>query len=145
MGEKKKEEEVSVEVTTKSEKGSNDNSAKNDEGGKHMGGFFIGKRSLWLAAGGALGALAAIGIGKASKKIRPAVVGAVKEGYAFKEWAASKIERVKEDAEDIVAEAKHAYHKDLEATAEAVKKEKEILEKTEKVVERKRARKKEAK
>lgn len=105
-------------------------------------GIFISKRSLWLVAGGALGAIAAIGIGKASKKLRPAVVGAAKEVYAFKEWAAGKIERAKEDIEDIVAEAKYAYHKDIEATAEAVKKEKEILEKVEKAVEKKAAKKK---
>ncbi len=110
---------------------------------RHMGdGIFISRKSLWLAAGGALGALAAIGIGKASKKIRPTIVGAVKEGYAFKEWAAGKIETAKEDVEDIVAEAKHAYHKDIEATEEAIKKEKEILEKVEEVVEQKAQRKK---
>lgn len=111
--------------------------------GKHMGdGIFIDKKSLWLVASGAIGALAAIGIGKASRKIKPAVVGVVKEGYAFKEWAASKIDRVKEDVEDIVAEAKHAYYKDLEATHEAVKKEKEILEKVEESVRKKVSRKK---
>ena len=105
-------------------------------------GVFISKRSLWLMAGGALGAIAALSIGKASKKIRPAVVGALKEGYAFKEWITEKYERAKEDIEDIAAEAKHAYHKDLEATQEAVKKEKEILEKVEKAVEKKASRKK---
>ena len=105
-------------------------------------GIFISKRSLWLVVGGAFGALAALGIGKASKKIRPAMVGAAKEGYAFKEWIAGKYEKAREDAEDIVAEAKHAYHKDLEATSEAVRKEKEILEKVEKVVEKKVAKKK---
>jgi len=70
------------------------------------------------------------------------VVGAVKEGYAFKEWAAGKIETVKEDIEDIAAEAKHAYHKDIEATEESVKKEKEILQKVEEAVEKKASRKK---
>jgi hypothetical protein len=110
---------------------------------RHMGdGIFISRKSLWLAAGGALGALAAIGISKASKKIKPTVVGAVKEGYAFKEWAAGKIETAKEDIEDIVAEAKHAYHKDIEATQESVKKEKEILQKVEEAVEKKVSRKK---
>jgi hypothetical protein len=114
----------------------------NENEGKQMKeGIFISKKSLWLVAGGALGALAAIGIGKASKKIKPALVGAVKEGYAFKEWTAGKIDRVKEDVEDIVAEAKHAYHKDIEATEEAVKKEKEILQKVEEVVEKKAAKK----
>ncbi len=145
MGERKKEEEAAVKGTGKPEKGSGDTIAQDEKGNEHMSGYFISKRSVWLAAGGALGALAAIGIGKVSQKVRPAVVGAVKEGYAFKEWAASKIERVREDAEDIVAEAKHAYHKDIETTAEAVRREKEILEKTEKAVEKKRARKKEAK
>lgn len=113
-----------------------------EKGGLMGDGIFISKKSLWLAAGGALGALAVLGIGKASSKIRPAVVGAVKEGYAFKEWVAGKYERVKEDVEDITAEAKHAYHKDLEATAETVKKEKEILEKVEQAVEKKASRKK---
>jgi|GEM_PF-1176240 len=113
-----------------------------EKGGRMENGIFISKRSLWLMAGGALGALAALGIGKASKKIKPALVSAAKEGYAFKEWAAGKYERAKEDIEDIAAEAKHAYHKDLEATAEAVKKEKEILEKVERAVEKKASRKK---
>jgi len=105
-------------------------------------GIFITKKSLWLMAGGALGALAAIGIGKAFNKIRPAVVGVVKEGYAFKEWAAAKAEKIKEDVEDIVAEAKYAYNKDLESSAEAIKKEKAILKKVEESVEKKLSRKK---
>jgi hypothetical protein len=121
------------------EKGQNKAKIKED---MRMGeGIFISKKSLWLMAGGALGALAAIGIGKASKKIKPAIVGAVKEGYAFKEWAAGKIDRVKEDVEDIVEEAKHAYHKDIESAEEAVKKEKEMLEKVEIFVEKKAAKK----
>lgn len=105
-------------------------------GGRMGGGVFISKRTLWYTAGGALGALALIGIAKASKKIRPAVVGAVKEGYSFKEWLAGKVEKVKEDVEDIVAEAKHAYHKDVEASAEAVKREKEALQKVEETLEK---------
>ncbi|MBZ0157819.1 MAG: hypothetical protein K8I29_16610, partial [Alphaproteobacteria bacterium] len=92
MGERKKEEEAAVKGTGKPEKGSGDTIAQDEKGNEHMSGYFISKRSVWLAAGGALGALAAIGIGKVSQKVRPAVVGAVKEGYAFKEWAASKIE-----------------------------------------------------
>lgn len=121
----------------------NDSKNNDQKEDKDMGhhGIYLNKKSLWLMAGGALGALAAIGIGKASKKIKPAVVGAVKEGYAFKEWAASKVEMVKEDIEDIVAEAKHAYYKDIEATEEAIKKEKEILQKIEKEVGKKTAKK----
>jgi hypothetical protein len=103
--------------------------------GMRMGnGIFISKKSLWFMAGGALVVLAAIGIGKASKKIKPVLVGVAKEGYAFKEWAAGKIDGVKEDVEDIVAEAEHAYYKDIEATEKSIKKEKEILEKIEEIV-----------
>lgn len=83
------------------------------KGGKDaMGGIHIGRKDLWLVAGGALGALALLGLGKASKKVRPAAVGAVREGYAFKEWLAGKAEKLKEDVEDIVAEGVHQYHQD---------------------------------
>lgn len=114
------------------------------EGQGNGDGYTLNKKSLALMAGGALGALAAIVIGKASKRVRPAVVGAVKEGYAFKEWVAAKVESAKEDVEDVVAEAKHAYHKDLEATASAIEKEKEFLRKAEEAVARKMAREKSA-
>jgi len=106
-----------------------------NEGGKYMGDRFISKHSLWFMAGGALGALAVIGFGKLSKKIKPTAVGVVKEGYSFSEWLMAKCEKAKEDIEDIVAEAKHVHQKDLEATAETVKKEEEILKKVEQMVE----------
>lgn len=102
-----------------------------------MGGIHIEKKDLWLLAGGALGALAMLGLGKVSKRVRPAAVGAVREGYAFKEWLAGKAEKLKEDVEDIVAEGVHQYQQDLSATADAVKREKEILEKIEEMVEKK--------
>jgi hypothetical protein len=111
-------------------------------GGRLDGGVVISKRTLWYAAGGALGALALIGAANASNRIRPAVVGAVKEGYAFKEWLAGKVDKVKEDVEDIVAEAKYAHHKDVEASAEAVKREKDVLQKVEETLEKKAGRKK---
>lgn len=104
--------------------------------------YLISKRTLGLIAGGAVSILAASGMGKALTKIRPAVVGVFKEGYAFKEWVAGKLESAREDVEDIVAEAKHAYYKDLEATAGSIKREKEILERLEKTVEQKMAREK---
>lgn len=102
-------------------------------------GVHLKKRDLWLVAGGALGALAALGLGKLSGKVRPAAVGAVREGYAFKEWLAGKAEKVKEDVEDIVAEGVHQYHSGLTATADTVKREKDILKKIEKMVEEKLA------
>lgn len=114
--------------------------AKNEKMGReHVGGLHIGKQDLWLLAGGALGALALLGLGKATQKVRPLAVGAVKEGYAFKEWVAGKAEKIKEDMEDIVAEGMHQYREDLSSAAGAVKREKDILEKIEKVVEKKLA------
>lgn len=121
--------EEKVERETKEEKGR----------GLMMGGIHIDKRDLWLMAGGALGALAALGLGKATNKIRPVAVGAVREGYAFKEWMAGKSEKLKEDFEDIMAEGVHQYQQDLAAAADAVKREKDVLEKIEKMVEEKLA------
>ncbi len=95
----------------------------------------ISNRSLWLLGSGALGALAFLGAGKLSKKIRPVAVGAVKEGIAFSDWMVTKYERVKEDVEDIVAEARHARQKDLGSKTEMTKKEEEILKRVEQKVE----------
>lgn len=109
-------------------------------GDKTVGDIHIGKKDIWLVAGGALGALAVLGLGKVSKKVRPAAVGAVREGYAFKEWLAGKAEKMKEDVEDIVAEGVHQYKQDVTAAADTVKKEKDILEKIEKMVDAKLSR-----
>lgn len=119
--------EETLEMRDREEKGRIMENKRND-------GLFVSSKSLWLVAAGALGALAAFGIAGAPRKIRPAVVGAAKEGYAFKEWVVAKVETAREDVEDIVAEAKHAYHKDLEATEAAVKKEKELLQKVEDLI-----------
>lgn len=116
-----------------------DDFSSGKKGEEKMDGLHLKKRDLWLLAGGALGALAALGLGKVSGNVRPAAVSAVREGYAFKEWLAGKAEKVKEDVEDIVAEGVHQYNKDLSATADTVKREKEILEKIEKIVEEKLA------
>lgn len=50
-----------------------------------------------------------------------------------------KAEKLKEDVEDIVAEGVHQYQADLTSTADAVKREKSILEKIETIVEEKLA------
>lgn len=110
------------------------------KGKELVGGLHIGKQDLWMLAGGALGALALLGLGKASQKVRPVAVGAVKEGYAFKEWVTGKAEKLKEDVEDIIAEGVHQYQEDLTSTSDAVKREKGILEKIERIVEEKLAR-----
>lgn len=110
------------------------------KGKEIVGGIHIKKQDLWMLAGGALGALALLGLGRATQKVRPVAVGAVKEGYAFKEWVTGKAEKLKEDIEDIVAEGAHQYQEELTTSTDAVKREKEILEKIEKAVEKKLAR-----
>ena len=107
---------------------------------RNVGGALRGNRNLWMMAGGALGALAILGFGKRFGKIRPVAVSAVRETYGFKEWVAGKLERAREDVEDVVAEAVFGYHKDLSATMDAVRREKELLEKIEKAVEKKLSR-----
>lgn len=110
-----------------------------ERGEHYLEGLHIGKRTLWLMGGGALGALAALSFDKLTGKVRPAAVGVVKEGYAFKEWAVGKFEKAREDVEDIVAEAVYEYQRDLQAGADAIKREKELLEKIEKLVEQRLA------
>ncbi len=111
------------------------------EDGVHvLPGLHIHSNTLWLLAAGALGAVAALGASKATSKLRPATVGAVKEGYKFKEWVTGKYEQVKEDVEDIMAEGVHQYHNDLEETEESIKRQKELLEKAEAKIKAQRAR-----
>ena len=109
--------------------------AAQERGGKFMDGLNISKRALWSIAGGALGALALPVLGKVFERARPVVVGVVKESYGFKEWMAGKLERAKEDAQDIMAEAAYQYQQDQNATADSVKREKELFDKIEKIVE----------
>jgi hypothetical protein len=99
-----------------------------------LDGIHVRKKSLWMMAGGVVGALAVLGFGKAFRAVRPVAVSALKESYGFKEWLGGKVEAAKEDMEDVVAEAIFSYHKDLAATADVVRREKEILDKIEKVV-----------
>lgn len=108
---------------------------ENEKGMQPKNGLPISKRTLWMMAGGAIGAVAALGLGKAFNGVRPALVSAAKEGYGFKEWLGTKIDKAKEDFQDVMAEGVHGYHQDQAALAEASKREEEILERVEKIVE----------
>ncbi|MGQ3685159.1 MAG: hypothetical protein ACUBOA_09195 [Candidatus Loosdrechtia sp.] len=102
-----------------------------------MNSYFLGKRGFWLLGGGALSAFAVLGISKFSKKIRPVAVSAVKEGFAFGEWVAEKYEKMKEDIEDVIAEAKHERQKDIESKIGLAEREEKILRKLEEIVQKK--------
>lgn len=51
------------------------------------------------------------------------------------------METTKEDIEDIIAEAKYAHHKDIEATEEIVPKARGVLDKIERIIKVKAAKK----
>ena len=104
-----------------------------------MGHYFLGKKNLLLMAGSLISTLAVFVSDKATKKYRPAAVGVLKEGYAFKEWVAGNFEKVREDVEDMVAEAVYEYQGELDAAADMAKREKELLENIEKIVGKKLA------
>jgi len=108
--------------------------------GKMAGGMFISRNALLMMAGGALGALALVGLGKSAGKMRPAAVGAVKEGVAFKEWLAARFEKIKEDLEDIVAEGVYEHESETVAESKLQDREAELLDKIEKMIEAKLAR-----
>jgi hypothetical protein len=106
----------------------------------HKGGLFLDNRTLRLMAGGAAGALAAMSLGGVFRKARPALVSAVREGYGFAEWLAAKVEKAKEDVEDIAAEAVYGHHQEKMAAAEVERRERELQEAVERLVEQKLAR-----
>ena len=112
-----------------------------EEGGdKNMaGGLFTNKNALLLMAGGALGALGLMALGKTGNKMRPAAVEAVKEGMAFKEWFATRFEKIKEDFEDIVAEGAYEHESEEAAEADLRSREDELLAKIEKMIDAKLA------
>lgn len=139
MGDHEKEEVKGIDGGG-SDAGSPDKDKHREDGVHVLPGLHIHSNTLWLLAAGAVGAVAALGASKATSTLRPAAVGAVKEGYRFKEWLAGKCEQVKEDVEDIVAEGVHQYHSDLEETEESIKRQKELLEKAEARIKAQRAR-----
>ncbi|MGK0288762.1 MAG: hypothetical protein ACI86H_000181 [bacterium] len=92
-------------------------------------GYFVSKRNLWLAAYGGIGVLAVSGLAKLIAEKSPIIVGAIREGYSFFEWAGSSFEQTKENIEDTVAEAKHSHHTEMDTKEENSLKEKELIQK----------------
>lgn len=102
-----------------------------------MSGVFCLTRGLLVAAGGALGAVATLGL---ARKIRPAAVDTVREGYALKEWVSEKFGRVKGDIDSLIDEAVREYRTKKEAGANTADVEKELLEKIDKLIQERLAR-----
>lgn len=94
------------------------------------GDLLTGRNALLIMAGGALGALGLMALAK-SEAMRPALVGAAKEGVAFKEWLATNFEKVKEDLEDVLAEGAYEHESEAAAASEMNDREAELVAKIE--------------
>lgn len=97
----------------------------------------LSRKRLKYFLSGSVGALGFLLLGKLLERGKPYLKELVKEGLSFKEWLEGKVEEILEDAEDIVAEAKYNYYQDTQKSKEFIKREKEILEKLEKLLEKK--------
>lgn len=94
-------------------------------------GITISTKTLLLTAAGAAGTAIALFLGRHFQKFKPSLVEVAKEGYGFVDWVTEKLERAKEDLEDLLAEAKHAYYEERIEMQELIRREREILEKIE--------------
>ncbi len=66
------------------------------------------KFGLFFLGGVALGALGAVAVTKGDVKIKPLVADALSRGLEIKDALLAKVETVKEDVDDMVAEARQA-------------------------------------
>lgn len=99
-----------------------------------MSGLFCGTKGLMAVAGGAIGAVATLGFGRLAQMLRPTAVGAVREGYALKEWATGKFDVVKRSVDSLMEEAIQDYERKKETSADKSRMEKDLLEKIDKVI-----------
>lgn len=66
------------------------------------------KYGLFFLGGLALGAIGTVAVSKGKLELKPLVTDLLSHGLDAKEAVLSKVENVKENMEDLVAEARHA-------------------------------------
>lgn len=96
----------------------------------------LSKKNVYYLAGGALCGFSVLFLGKALNRGKGLLVQVVKEGISFSEWVGGKVDEIKENMEDIVAEAKMLYLKEREELLKAVEKERELLDGLERLIQR---------
>ena len=69
------------------------------------------KFGLFFLGGIALGALGAVALSKGKLNLKPVAADLISRGMDVKDALMSKVEAVKEDMEDLAAEARHASEK----------------------------------
>jgi hypothetical protein len=96
--------------------------------------------AVWVGVG-ALAALGFLLLARSSEGVKPALVGVMKEGHAFREWLLTRTERVRADFADAAAEARHAFEheRDLDALLAALAGDKELLARVEEFIRQQKA------
>jgi hypothetical protein len=83
----------------------------------------------WQAYGaGALGAAALMLASENREKLRPLVVGTLKEFYRFKDWLGTNVSSAVEDLGDMSAEARKSYHDELAEHLASLERERELVQ-----------------
>ena len=77
------------------------------------------KFGLWFLGGVALGALGTVALSKGKLDIKPVAADLLSRGMDVKDALMGKVEAVKEDMEDLAAQARQASDKRKEARAQA--------------------------
>ena len=89
---------------------------------------FYSNPGFWVTLGGAILSYTGLNFKKVTNPLRPYIIEAIKEGYSLKDWLIERYELSKEDAEDLIAEAKHEYEKELLLAEKAIEREKQLLD-----------------
>lgn len=77
------------------------------------------KFGLWFLGGVAVGALGAVAVSKGKLDFKPVAADLLSRGIDVKDALMGKVEAVKEDMEDLAAQARQASDKRKEARAQA--------------------------
>ena len=77
------------------------------------------KFGLWFLGGVAVGALGAVALGKGKLDLKPVAADLLSRGMDVKDAVMGKVEAVKEDMEDLAAQARQVSDKRKEAKAQA--------------------------
>jgi gas vesicle protein len=77
---------------------------------------------------GALGAAALMLLADNREKLRPLVVGTMKEFFRFKDWLGTNVTGLRDDLSDMSAEARAEYEQELSRHLAALDKERELVQ-----------------
>lgn len=91
-------------------------------------GFFSGASTAGAVGTGAATAAALLLLADNREKLRPLVVGGLKEFYRLRDWLGTQYHSVREDLSDMSAEARAEYDRELAKHMESLDKERELVQ-----------------